>query len=427
MRFGVLLILSSIALSVPSSADFQEAITQTSNDDGVPDAADTLRFSNPVNLTNNTRDSVYAQVASHGNNVYVVWQENLPSRSNDNSVNYEIFITKSVDGGLTFGNEINLSNNLGFSEHPQIATSESNVYVVWTDNSPADSSQAPENKKIFFCKSGDDGNTFSKTITLSNMDSDAYNQEIAAAGNDVYVVWQEDDLRINAQSDPGIMFSSSADKGESFKKSLSLSNSAYKSYPKVAAYGNSVYIVWNVGIIGENNVNNKDNGIFLAKSTDNGNNFNNPIKLNSEWNSIGESQVVAYENNVYVVWGGNPDKKVAGNLFYTMSPDNGDSFSNAISLTGRDTLNVEVASDNDDVYIAWQGVLPDDNEEIFVKKSSDAGATFTASIENVSRNDGISECTSITISKDTRQVYLAWEDSPSGNHEILFSQAAITV
>ena len=42
--------------------------------------------------------------------------------------------------------------------------------------------------------------------------------------------------------------------------------------------------------------------------------------------------------------------------------------------------------------------------------------------KNISRNEGISECTSIAISQETKVVYLAWEDSPEDNHEILLSQ-----
>jgi hypothetical protein len=86
-------------------------------------------------------------------------------------------------------------------------------------------------------------------------------------------------------------------------------------------------------------------------------------------------------------------------------------------------LNAEVstADNGNEVYLAWQGVLPDDNEEIFVKKSTDNGVTFTKISQNVSNNEGISECTSISISEDPRKVYLAWEDSPAGNHEILFA------
>jgi murein tripeptide amidase MpaA len=198
-------------------------------------------------------------------------------------------------------------------------------------------------------------------------------------------------------------------------------------------------VIWNVGIIGDNtspendnnnNINNNDsssidNGIYLTKSFDGGRTFDDTLKLNANWNSVGESQVAASGDSVYVVWGGNPDEKVAGNLFYTSSLDNGVSFSAARTLTERTTLNAEVsAADNgSEVYLAWQGVLPDDNEEIFVKKSTDNGATFTKISQNVSNNEGISECTSISISEDPRKVYLAWEDSPSGNHEILFSRS----
>ena len=44
----------------------------------MPGAGQKLDFTKPVNLSNNTRDSVYAQIASHGKNVYVVWEEDDP-------------------------------------------------------------------------------------------------------------------------------------------------------------------------------------------------------------------------------------------------------------------------------------------------------------------------------------------------------------
>lgn len=452
LRLGLLLFLvNDIVFVVISNIANNGSYAQTS----YSSAANSLRFSKPVNLTNNFRDSVYSQVASHGNNVYMVWQENPPSPiQGTDSVNYDIFIKKSTDGGLTFGKEVNLSNNPGFSEHPQIAASGNNVYVVWIDNSPSiGSSDATGNKKILFRKSIDDGNTFGETVILSDIpNADSSNQEIAAAGNNVYIIWQvtplptEDQDSINGSnrqdsdndnnSDKGsinvdrfssISFIASVDNGETFKEVKCLTNTAFKSYPKIAAYRNDIYIVWNIGIIGDinnsnnaNNNNNPNNGIFFIKSYDNGNTFSSLTKLNADWNSIGESQVAAYGNKVYVVWGGNPDGKVAGNLFYTTSSNNGANFSAPRSLTDKNTLNVEVAADVNFVYIAWQGVLPNDNEEIFFKKSSDAGATFAEVKENISKNEGISECTSITISEDTKKVYLAWEDSPAGNHEILF-------
>src|ERR671923_2030407 len=191
LKLGLsLFLVNNIVFFVMSNTANHGGYAQNSNSS----ASDSLRFSKPVNLTNNLRDSVYAQVASQGDNVYMVWQENppFPISESSNSVNYDIFIKKSIDGGLTFGEEINLSNNPGFSEHPQIAASGNNVYVVWIDNSPSiGSSEATGNKKILFTKSIDDGNTFGETVTLSDIpNADSSNQEIAAAGNNVYVVWQ---------------------------------------------------------------------------------------------------------------------------------------------------------------------------------------------------------------------------------------------
>jgi hypothetical protein len=421
-------------------------------------------FTKPINLTNNTRDSVYAQVASYGKNVFVVWQENNPDSFGENSKyidninynyrNYDIYIKKSVDGGLTFSKEINLSNNPGFSEHPQIAISGNNVYVVWIDDtlSPSTSTTssttvtATKNKEILFRKSIDGGNTFDKVINLSNSNNaDSYNQEIAATEKNVYVVWQDtaiptadydsrgdinadsnsDRSSISSQKTSSIVFRASTDDGNSFKRIKSLSNTAFKSYPKIAAFENSTYVVWNVGIIGDTNNSNISNGIFFMKSLDSGNSFSDTIKLNGNWDSIGESQISAYENNIYIVWGGNPDEKTVGNMFFVKSADNGNKFSKAVSLTSdeKNSLNVEVIADgNNNVYVAWQALLLDDNEEILIKKSSDNGATFTNTSENISRNQGISECTSIAVSDDNNNVYLVWEDDTTGNHEILFAK-----
>jgi hypothetical protein len=470
LKLAVMLLAVNLVISVVSFTtytNYQQVYAQSiddanSNDDDDDD--NSLSFTKPINLTNNTRDSVYAQIASHGDNVYMVWQENNPDPldrnnnvnnniqyNNDNYRNYDIYIKKSTDGGLTFSKEINLSNNPGISEHPQIAISGNNVYIAWIDD--ASSSSTTKNQEIYFRKSIDGGNTFDKFINLSNSsNADSYNLEITAAGNNVYAVWQDTTLPtadvdtssssgggINADNNSdrssistdetsSILFRASTDDGNTFKKIKSLSNSAFKSYPKIAAFENSAYVVWNVGIIGDsnsedNNANNINNGIFFTKSFDSGNSFSDTIKLNSDQNSIGESQIAAYENNVYVVWGGNPDDKVVGNIFFVKSTDNGNRFANAVSLTEKNSLNVEVISDeNNNVYIAWQALLSDGNEEILFKKSSDNGASFTNIHENISKNEGISECTSIAVSGNNN-VYVAWEDYTYGNHEILFSKS----
>jgi hypothetical protein len=430
-----------------------------------------IEFTRPINVSNNPKDSVYAQIASEGESVYVVWEENDPTpleqeqgqeqnnasffkNNNDYNIrNYDILLKKSIDGGVSFGKEINLSNNLGFSEHPQIAVSGEFVHVVWLDNSDS------TGKDILYRKSTDGGKTFSEIINLSNVTNSVSSKgaatdylEIAAEGKNVYAVWQETIPQIADAGDAGDMSSNetpdtnfmksnssiilraSSDSGNNFREPLVLSNDAFKSYPKIAASENGgVYLVWNVGIIREydttningeanNNNNNSNTGIFFSRSMDNGNSFAEPIKLSTVGESIGESQIAARGNNVYVVWGGNPDEKVVGDLFFTRSIDNGKTFSSPIPLEEGNALNVEVAADRyNNVYVAWQASLPDGNEEILIKRSSLEGVNFPNEFKNISVNDGISECTSISVSDDGT-VYLAWEDDTFGNHEILFTK-----
>ena len=84
------------------------------------------------NLSHNDEDSVYSQIASFGDNVYIVWEQSVPG---PDAKNYDIYFMSSKDGGINFDDPVNLSNNKGFSEHPQIAAVENNVYILWVDDS----------------------------------------------------------------------------------------------------------------------------------------------------------------------------------------------------------------------------------------------------------------------------------------------------
>jgi hypothetical protein len=94
------------------------------------------------------------QISSEGNNVYVVWSDfNFP-------VGLAIFFSISTDGGLTFSEPENLSENLGRSSGPRISSEGNNVYLVWQDSTPG-------NDDIFFSISTDGGLTFSEPENIS--------------------------------------------------------------------------------------------------------------------------------------------------------------------------------------------------------------------------------------------------------------------
>jgi hypothetical protein len=419
-------------------------------------------FGDPINISNNPRDSVYSQVATDKNNMYVVWEEDTASHtttstnngesSTRGSTNYDIFFKKSTDGGLTFGKTINISDNAGFSQHPQIAVSGSNVYLAWTDDTSP-------NKQILFRMSSDEGSSFGKTLKLSDGLDESYNQEISAYGNNVYVVWENkysntnhvrDTSTTNAmdgidgESHAGdknainsfdrILFKASTDGGNSFKNEKIITSRVEgiaQMYPKIAASGNDVYLTWSLGMltsrvqdrISDYQINGMDReqGIFFTKSSDSGESFTNIMKVNSETSHAGESQIAASGNKVYIVWSGNSDNLVPNDLFFIKSTDNGNNFTPESALSKKSSLNAELAVNGNNVYIIWQDFLRPTNQEILIKKSSDGGETFTDTSTNISNNKGTSECPSISVSQDV--IYTLWEDDTPGNHEIYFARS----
>ena len=172
-------------------------------------------FENATNLTNNPMDSVYGQVAAWNSNVYLLWQDSIPS----DYTNYDIFIKNSNDNGTTFGSSVNLSNNSGFSEHPQIlAAYDNNVYAIWADDTSG-------NREVLFTRSVDNGTSFDKIKNLSNNTSDSFNQEIAVFGDTVYVVWLD---QSDEDDETNILLKASGDGGETFGRTVNVSSMLIK-------------------------------------------------------------------------------------------------------------------------------------------------------------------------------------------------------
>ena len=414
------------------------------------DTANTIGFSNVTNLTDDPNDSAYGQVAASENNVYVVWEgSTTPDLSNRN---YDIYFKKSADRGESLARNsnsdsdtdttevLNLSNNPGFSEHPQIAAYKEKVHVGWVDNTLG-------NKEILFARSMDNGTTFSEAINLSNTtNTSSRNLELASFEDYVYAVWLDEDEQGNGI----ILFKASNDGGETFSNPITIARNVNNNddftFPKVAAYGNNVYIVWSVAdnTQGEEMITN----LLYVKSSDQGNTFSPTIKLNNNGEKVGEAQVTAYKNAVYVAWGSSPYDEVVSNLFFIKSTDNGNTFSNATEVRNENFVNpsnVEIMVINNNngensgeqslsssslpsseqppshVYIASQVPQPNENEEIFLASSSDNGDTFSQITNNLSRNLDISECPSIAASANN--LYVVWQDRTPGNNEILFTKA----
>ena len=201
-----------------------EIFFSASNDNG-------KSFSKPINLSLTASPSQDAALKVYGNHVYVIWQESLMGGR-------EIFFTKSDNNGLSFGGPTNISNRGGNAEldrDTQMAVSESNVYVVWSDISV--------NGGVFLTKSSDNGISFSKPIKLNNFENAEFAQ-IVLHDDEIYVVWNE-----NMLGNEEVFLRRSHDSAQTFGSIENLSNDEAKSNffvmgPQIALSENKIYTVF---------------------------------------------------------------------------------------------------------------------------------------------------------------------------------------
>ena len=92
-------------------------------------------------------------MASSGNNLYIVWPDNKTG-------NWELFFTRSIDGGHIFEVPINISNNTSFSANATIIAHENHVSITWWDNKTGEI-------QPFVRSSHDNGESFENALMLN--------------------------------------------------------------------------------------------------------------------------------------------------------------------------------------------------------------------------------------------------------------------
>ena len=135
-------------------------------------------FSTPAPLVSTPTDSSDQQVATSGNNVYVVWKDN---EIGGTSFNPEIYFVRSTNGGLTFEAPQNMSQSSATSRNPRIAASGQHVYITFNEGASS-----------FLVHSEDGGMSFLPKTNLT--DSGIYLGAagwLAASGTNLYMVWRQ--------------------------------------------------------------------------------------------------------------------------------------------------------------------------------------------------------------------------------------------
>jgi hypothetical protein len=374
----------------------------------LPVKGQTYHEVSPLHLSTNTALSYDPQMTVSSNeDIFIVWTGAVTAGSGDSNIYY----SKSIDGGKTFAPPVILSTlaypgtgpiiSPGIQQEARIATSGSNVYVIWSDYSAGPA-------ELVFVKSNDSGTTFSSPISLGTVFAAAGETRLSASKNNVYAVWIGSADDVHAGS---ILSRSSNNFGASFGETTSVSGPGVASMPEIAtAPGrDSVYITWfNTTIREDGTVLNND--ILFSKSPNGGHNYSKPKNLSQSPNQF----------------------SVRPHLYVISAPDNTTSSNLAESSSKKGPEGNRVEKYKDRVYLAWleSGARGNvDIGDIFFSMSLDGGTSFTSPKQLSNNTQGSIQPNTdpqIVASADGKNVYVVWSHVGQAGQEEEIVNAAGT-
>lgn len=184
----------------------------------------------------------------------------------------------------------------------------------------------------------------------------------------------------------------------------------------VAASGDIVHAVWFDDRFGVTNPE-----IFYKRSIDGGVSWQADTRITNNAGFSQQPSVSVYGSVVHVVWRDNLD----GNdeIYYKRSTDAGVTWqSDSIRLTNSTGLSgfPSLALSGSALHVVWHDNR-DGNNEIYYKRSTDGGLSWQADMR-LTNNTATSQYPSVSVSGST--VHVVWQDNRDGNDEIYYKRSA---
>lgn len=357
-------------------------------------------FNRWTNLTSEispqTADAICTEYALSGNTLHVLWVEYKYGETAD------LYYRRSTDKGgtweapkklFTLMEKINLSMKRGFSR--LMSVEGNNVHIAFADYEYANNGTG----KLYYVRSTDGGDSFSQVEELANSGggyTEILNSIIKTSGDNIAIAYQNN---TNLTDKKGIHVAYSTDNGQHFIDTLvipynplqtSLADFAYDGQQMIFLHH---YLYYMYGFA---------NGkAYATVSNDNGANFVTHklsrtfqedesekekaqfrSKQVGEWNHYTPKIVVA-NGHIHILF--SEEKKSEGSnsltwrSVYVRSADNGLSFEEPREFLDLDQGEYPViAAKGGKVYVADYII----NKNIFIKASSDNGATFSTATDH---------------------------------------------
>ncbi|MHC5063295.1 MAG: hypothetical protein ACYTG5_04910 [Planctomycetota bacterium] len=377
------------------------------------------------------------QIAASGDSVYVVWEDR---RGGPSGLSGDIYFNRSIDGGATWlAADLRLDTDLpgaASSSSPQIAVIGDSVYVTWIDGRNFTTDIYFNRSKdggVTWLAADIQLDSNSPGGTQSSF------PQITAVGDSVYVAWAETPI-FQGNKEGGVFFNRSIDGGVTWLPSnlrLSTTPSPLSVFDtnffktRIAASGDSVFVVWE----DERNDTSPPGpanapppppvyDIYFRHSLDGGANWQSPdTRLNTSppgVNSSEEPQIAVSGDSVYVVWQEKRNDSPFSESYLNRSTDGGANWLSSDLRLDNDTPGnanswfPQIAVADDSVYVAWQDSRSGFSD-IYFNRSLDAGASWLRSDRRLDTDlPGSSISGFVQIAASGPSVYVAWQDDRQG-------------
>jgi hypothetical protein len=158
--------------------------------------------------------------------------------------------------------------------------------------------------------------------------------------------------------------------------------------------------------------------IFYKRSTDGGVNWTTKRLTYNDGDSWKPAIAVDSDNHVHITWSDYTPGN--GEIYYKKSTDGGATWTTRrLTYSDHYSLNPTIAVDsNNYIHIAWEEMIPV-NREIYYKRSTDRGGSWTTS--RLTWTSGQSMEPSITVDS-INNIHVVWHDDTPGNREIYYKK-----
>lgn len=262
-----------------------------------------LSFGPEIQLTTPSSGVELMAIAASGSSAHVLW-----------SGAGALFVSSSANGGVSFGPAVAVVSG-GVGGPPVMRALGANVHVVWTQ----EVSLADTTHEVLYSRSTNGGATFSPPANLSNTPGqNSVMPQLALAGANVYVAYREAEYRLIRSTDGGTNFSAPKDVSSG---RVDLHGQA--GGPRLAASGSVLHVIWKEDTLAQP----ANYDVFHRRSVDDGYSFGATTNLGAI--VLVEDGLVAADGlNAYVAW-----NNASGGVHIRESIDGGASFAPAVSVS----------------------------------------------------------------------------------------------